>query len=77
MRQLGNLAIVCAKRPEVLLQIYDGVVCVFIGQGPNRTHMKASWDDDDSVSEIIKELNFGKYARKERDYQNGAERNCA
>ena len=34
MKQLGNLAIVCAKRPEVLMQIYGGEVAVHVGTGP-------------------------------------------
>ena len=28
MKELGNLAIVCARRPDVLMQIYDGMVSV-------------------------------------------------
>ena len=36
MKQLGNLAIVCAKRPEVLMQIYGGDVAVHVGAGPDR-----------------------------------------
>ena len=77
MKQLGNLAIICAKRPEVLFQLYNGTACVYVGKGPNRAHMEVRWDDDDAVSGIIKELNFGKYAEKERDYHSGSERKCA
>ena len=33
MKQLGNLAMVCAQRPEVLMQIYDGEVSVHVGSG--------------------------------------------
>ena len=29
MKQLGNLATVCAGRPDMLLQIYDGYACVY------------------------------------------------
>ena len=32
MKQLGNLAIVCAKRPEVLMQIHGGIVTVHVGR---------------------------------------------
>ena len=51
MKQLGNLALVCAKRPEVLLQIYEGRACVYVGEGPERAMFSAAWD----------ELNFGRY----------------
>ena len=62
MKQLGNLAIVCAKRPDVLMQIHGGLVSVHVGQGPDRASMCAAWDDDEQISRIIHELNFGKYS---------------
>jgi len=31
MKQLGNLAIVCARRSNVLLQMLNGRVMVFVG----------------------------------------------
>lgn len=61
MKQLGNLAIICAKRPEVLLQIYDGFASVYVGQGPNRAVLSAAWDNDAEIRRIIHELNFGRY----------------
>ena len=33
MKQLGNLAMVCAKRSDVLLQIQRGTVFLSIGMG--------------------------------------------
>ena len=33
MKQLGNLALVCANRSDVLLQIQRGTVCFSIGMG--------------------------------------------
>ena len=36
MKQLGNLALVCARRPELLMQLYDGRVSVHVGAGPDR-----------------------------------------
>ena len=53
MKQLGNLAIVCAQRSDVLLEIHGGqnTLCI-------------SWDDDCFIQHIIHELNFGKYANK-------------
>lgn len=62
MKQLGNLAIICAKRPELLMQIYNKRVCVHIGAGPERATLSAAWDDDTAISRIISELNFGQYA---------------
>ena len=65
MKQLGNLAIVCAKRPEVLLQIYGGEVTVHVGAGPDRATLLAAWDNDAEITRIIYELNFGKHKSKE------------
>lgn len=31
MKQIGNLAIVCAQRPDVLMQIYGGTVSIHAG----------------------------------------------
>ena len=62
MKQLGNLAIVCAGRAETLLQIYHGKAYVHIGEGPEREHLVAKWDDDEAIKNIVRELNFGKYA---------------
>lgn len=70
MKQLGNLAIVCAKRPDVLLQIYDGYVSVHAGAGTERTTMLAKWDDDKAIDGFIYELNYGRYAEQERKMQN-------
>lgn len=62
MKQLGNLALVCARRPEVLLQLYNGQAAVYVGHGPNRAVMCAAWDDDAQISRIIHELNFGQFS---------------
>lgn len=62
MNQLGNLALVCARRPEVLLQLYDGRVTIHVGQGPDRAVLCAAWDDDAQICRIIHELNFGKFS---------------
>ena len=47
MKQLGNLAVVCAQRT---------------GEGPERAVLTAKWDDDETIQSIIRELNFGRYA---------------
>ena len=56
MKQLGNLAVVCAQRKDVLLEIRDKSATVCVGGHPPRV---AHWDDDEKISEIIHELNFG------------------
>lgn len=67
MKQLGNLAIVCARKKSVLLQIFEGTATVHVGRGPSKSSMSADWQDDDKINEIIHKLNFGKYAEKKGD----------
>jgi hypothetical protein len=65
MKQLGNLAHVCAgRRKNVLLQILDGNVSVHVGEGPDKEVLTAKWTDDETVSKIIYELNHGRYSEK-------------
>ena len=65
MKQLGNLALVCAQRPELLMQIYGGQVSVHVGSGPDRASLCSTWDDDEKICHIIYELNFGKYSGRQ------------
>ena len=37
MKQIGDLAVACAARPEISLQHYDHMVSACVGQGPQRT----------------------------------------
>ena len=64
MKQLGNLAIVCAQRSDVQLQIKDGTVTVLVGATLPKPMYLLAWDDDTAISGIIRELNFGQYAPK-------------
>ncbi len=64
MKQIGNLAVVCARRDDVLMQVYEGMVSVYVGAGPERTYMIAKWNDDKKISAIVHELNHGRYAQK-------------
>lgn len=66
MKQLGNLAVVCAQRPDVLMQIYGNEVSVHVGEGPERAVLSTKWDDDKTIQGIIRELNFGRYASDSR-----------
>ena len=58
MKQIGNLAVVCARRQDVLLQVGSEKVCVHVGAGPERNTLHAAWDDDDAIQRIVHELNF-------------------
>lgn len=61
MKQLGNLAIVCAQRQDVELLLRNGKVCVRVHCWPI---LHTEWDDDTAIGDAIRELNFGRYARK-------------
>ncbi|WP_148509909.1 hypothetical protein [Hungatella hathewayi] len=63
MKQLGNLAVVCAQRPDVLLQIQGSVVSLHVGTGPQKRSIALAWDNDRKITELIRELNFGRYQR--------------
>lgn len=62
MKQIGNLAVVCAARPEVAMYLCGYMVSVCVGQGPQRAFMQARWDDDEAIQHMIRELNFGSYS---------------
>ena len=61
MKQLGNLAIICAQRPELLMQLRGGRVSV---QAKDRVAMEAAWDDDARIEKMIYELNFGAFSKE-------------
>lgn len=69
MKQLGNLAIVCAKRADVSLQVLEGRVCVRCG-GVSPQSWSAPWNDDDAILAMIRKLNFGD-STDERNEHNG------
>lgn len=64
MKELGNLAIICATRTNTLLQILNGEVTVFVGTGPEKAALSAAWHDDERICKMIYELNYGKYAER-------------
>ena len=61
MKQLGNLAIACAKRRDTLLQILDGMATVHIGRGPDRAAITMDWRDDEKIHALVLELNHGRF----------------
>lgn len=63
MLQLGNLAVVCARKEHVDLRICDGEVVVHIGFGEGHPVLRARWDDNSKIMEIIHRLNYGKGGR--------------
>ena len=64
MKQLGNLAIVCAQRKDVTLRIEQGRVMVLLDGTYAPTVFSADWDDDETILSVIHELNFGRCAPK-------------
>ena len=64
MKQLGNLAIVCAQRKDVTLRIEQGRVMVMLDGTYAPTTFSADWDDDETILSVIHELNFGQCAPK-------------
>ncbi len=59
MKQLGNLAIVVAKHPKAMMQIYGGDVSIHIGEGTERRTISCDVWDDNYINAIIAFLNFG------------------
>ena len=65
MNQLGNLAIVCARRlDDVRLVIQNGEATLHVGKDPGRKHIVFDWDDNTQINRLIHELNFGEHSEK-------------
>lgn len=64
MKQLGNLAIICARRNDLVFLLQYGEVHIEVRNKKESQTLIAAWDDDEAISAIIHELNFGKYAEK-------------
>ncbi len=67
MKQLGNLAIICAQRCDVLLQVLDGMAAVHVGHRTDKAALSAKWDDDERIGQIIHELNFGEFKKEKME----------
>ena len=61
MKQLGNLALACARRRDTLLQILDGTATVHVGRGPDRAAITMDWHDDEKIHALVLELNHGRF----------------
>ena len=64
MKQLGNLAIIVAKRNDLCLSIYDGKATVYLGCGPTKKQISVDWGDDEAISKLTYELNHGEYRQE-------------
>ena len=64
MKQIGNLAIICARRKDVSLRIEQGRVMVLLNGTYAPAVFSADWDDDETILSVINELNFGRYTPK-------------
>ena len=64
MKQLGNLAIICAQRSDLCLSIYDGSATVHIGCGAMKEQITINWSDNEAFNKLIYELNHGKYRQE-------------
>lgn len=61
MKQIGNLAIVCAQRRSVQFAMENGEARVTIRSFPGCSSYYFRWNDEKKIAEVIHELNFGKY----------------
>ena len=63
MSNFFELVSVCAKRKDILLQIYDGYIVIHVGEGTNRAYMTAKFGNEEKCKEILHEIKDGKYAK--------------
>ena len=63
MSNFFELVSACAKREDILLQIYDGYIVIHVGEGTNRAYMTAKCGSEEKCKEILHEIKDGKYAK--------------
>ena len=63
MSNFFELVSVCAKREDILLQIFDGFVSVYVGSGPNRDTMVTNCGNEEKCKEFLHEIKEGKYSK--------------
>ena len=64
LKQIGNLAVACAHRRDVKMEVFDHGVIVRIWQPPREVTHYFPWDADNAISQLVYELNHGNYAIK-------------
>lgn len=63
MSNFFELVSVCAGREDILLQMYDGYIVIYVGEGPHRAYMSAKCTDKEKCKEFLKEITTGKYSK--------------
>ncbi len=63
MSNFFKLVSVCSEREDILLQIYDGFIVIYVGEGTNRAHMMARCGNEQQCKEFLHEITEGKYAK--------------
>ena len=69
MLQLGNLAIICAERTDILLSINKGTVTVLVDScagGPLQL-FNVDWRDNEEIGKLIYELNHGSLRKEDHN----------
>ena len=62
MSSFFALVSACAKREDILLQIFDGCISVYVGSEPDRVTMVAGCGNEERCREILHEITEGKYS---------------
>ncbi len=62
MSSFFALVSACAKREDILLQIFDGCISVYVGSGPDRVTMVTGCGNEERCREILHEITEGKYS---------------
>lgn len=63
MSNFFELVSVCAKREDILLQMYDGYIIIYVGEGPHRAYLSAKCGDEEKCKEFLYEIKLGKYSK--------------
>lgn len=64
MSNFSELVSVCASREDILLQMYDGYIVIYVGEGPHRAYMSARCGDEEKCKEFLQEIETGKYSKE-------------
>ena len=63
MSNFFKLVSVCAEREDILLQMYDGFIVIYVGEGPHRDYMITKCGNEEKCKEFLHEITAGKYAK--------------